>query len=522
MTAFTSIVSSTSSGGIPVGQSLYLTNAYYYPSVLSLGSMQLLHTGNLLAYNSNYSTLVSNYPAMAYYNHEANANVILLNANNTLNWANVANAYAHSTPSYVTGGIYGHATKIEKTNTDFLMITMTSLQTTSTGYPLSNVSAYAQNAGNTIFYKYGPNIANLATGNTSYPVKPFNGSLVGAYSYGTGFNDSLSYNGRVIVVGGITSFQQTANNVDAGLLDIYQYANAVILHSNTNTFSQINVTLINAGLTPSDVFLSNYGTSYTTATASQFVYSAIASNGNHIITHTKVIAQTNAFIMTSTDGATWTGRTMTGAPANVEIRRTTYSNSGNCYIFVSSSGNVYTSTDGYTLTTRTCPIIPGSITIPLIVGQSCLSATSTTNTFILLASNTLYQTSNGVTFTRINMDLDANLKIFAASALQVYNMSIAYVNSKFIISGTNGRAVYSDNDGATWKLDYGRYPLNLTNTEPGYSTYMGQTVHSNSLYCVLRSATNVVPINLTTSIAQTSPSLFGMQEVQPGYWLRIK
>jgi hypothetical protein len=515
MTAFTNLVSS---GGVQIGQTLTLTNPYYYPSVLSLGNMQLLHTGNLLAYNSNYSTLVSSYPAMGYYNHEANANVILLNANNSLNWANAVNSVAFS--PVTSSPVYGHAAKLEKTNTDFLLITMISTLTLTSAAVQAVINAYA-NSANTIYYKYGPNIANLATGNSSYTIRGYNGTgLLANGTYGTGFNDSISYNGRVIVIGGVTACQQTPNSGSG--VDYLSYSNGVILHSNTNTFSQINVALFNGSNANVDYALPDYGTQYTTTTPSFFVFTGIASNGNHIVVHTKRIAQSNAYIMTSTDGVSWTGRTMSGAPANVEIYRTAYSNSGNCYIFVSSSGNVYTSTDGYTLTTRTSPIVPNSLSIYPVIGQSCMSATSNSNTFIILSANTMYRTSNGVSFSRINMDLDANLKIFAASAATRDYMSIAYVNGKFIISGSNGRTVYSDDDGATWKLDYGRYPLNLTNTEPGYSTYLGQTVHNNSLYCVLKSATNVVPINLTTSTAQTTPHLFGMQEVYTGSWLRIK
>ncbi len=502
-----------------VGQSLQLAPAQQYSTLQSFGNEQYLHSGNLVTYTADYKPLVDTSRSFGFVNIVVNANNTLLNSNSTLNWMNTSPfTNANISNSNRLLAITGHMASIQKSNTDFILVNPGVNFTTG-----DKQVAYLR-------WKYGPNVANTAVTNANNNLFPS-----GQSNFYSGFWDTITYKGRVIVIGSSNRlsldftpgtppyYDPNYVSIEPGFDPNYSatsVVNALIMQTNTNSFSYVtNVAFVRGPESNTSTFSFSYTESANLTTT------GIASNGNYIVVHTQAIAQSSGRIRTSTDGLTWTNRTMSGAPANVEIRRTTFANSGNVFVFVSQDGNVYTSTDGFALTARTSPIPPGTgvTPIPLVLGQSNYSAGSNTNTFIILSSNTMLRTSNGIAYFFVDMDLDANLAKFKATGA-ANNLAIAYNGGRFTIMSNSGVVVYSTDDGATWLQDFGLYAQNIANAASGYTNYRSLTreTSSNLLFTVVTNSENVIPLNVTSSFGQTNPSLIGSVITSGGNWTRIK
>lgn len=481
-------------GGKSAGESANLVPADVYGTNPTLGTVEYLHTANVKQYVSDYADLKKT-PLLCFKNVAANANVLILNANANLVWSN--------TTIYGSGTGPGAWFKLEKSNTDFIRV----------GYPQWH------NNGETstllMVWKYGPNVANLATGNANTPVMTGPSVTnwgVSAWWGGSGYFDSLSYKGRVVIVGGRTFLSSYFIEDNTFTLS----ANAFIYATNTNSFTRVAQTAFGQIFSGDNSGSPKPNTHY---------YYGIASNGELLVTHTREVAQVSGRIATSTDGLTWTNRTMSGAPA-VEVRRFTYSNAGNCFIFITENSNVYTSTDGFTLTSRTAPPTVGGLAnvVCNVTGQSMYSATSNSNTIILLNSNTMIHTQNGVSYGYRNMDLDSNLRIFKSEVTQPNTLSIVYYQNKFIISNYSGKTVYSDDDGVNWKLDFVRYNQNLNNVVANHVGWVSQSVLDGNLYCINynTSSGNNFPVDASSTIAQTNPDYVGTTGLVAGYYTILK
>lgn len=195
-------------------------------------------------------------------------------------------------------------------------------------------------------------------------------------------------------------------------------------------------------------------------------------------------AATAGFVCTTTDGVTWTDRTLsvTGATA-AYIRRATWSTIGNCFIFVTDTGLIYTSTDGYTWTSRTAPAgMPTAVSG--YYGQASFSANTSSATLISLGGRSVtggpyvLKTTNGTTFTLIDLStapgLAGSFSYAPANANLPYTPNIAWdpTTSKLVISCTAGTyynqvpnaIAYSTDSGATWTLDSTKFNLSGLNT----------------------------------------------------------
>lgn len=480
-----------------IGQPISMNPPEFYPTIITFGNEQYVHSGNLVTYSSDYAELKNRLPTMSYINLVANANVLLTNSNATRNWANVANSSAGN-QQLVPGT--GHLATIEKSNTDILMLVK----------PIFTSGA-ASNSW--LAVKFGPNIANLATGNSNVTF-----TATQTYESGSGFYDSLTFGGRVIVCGGTGLYSSTYNppyydptfgGVPASFTQAFSYGRHIV-QTNTNSFSYISGTNASATFTQSSGPTANW------------VYYALASNGNHIVAAVGAPGTNAGAIQTSTDGLTWTSRTPNTAMIGA-LRRAVYSNAANAYIYMTDRGFIYTTTDGFNLTNRTSPLANLSSIVSLAYEQSLYSATSTTNTFIVISSNTMVRTSNGVSYFTVPFETDANLNYISSERSNV--ISIIWANNRFIMSTNSGRTIYSTDDGATWRADNTKYVQNVANQEGGYTIYQGAFVDvagGNVIYSTVRNTFNVLPVNVSSGLLAANPSLVGTTTSVGGWWIRLK
>ena len=198
-------------------------------------------------------------------------------------------------------------------------------------------------------------------------------------------------------------------------------------------------------------------------------------------------AATAGFVCTTTDGVTWTDRTLSVAGATAAyIRRVTWSTIGNCFIFVTDTGLIYTSTDGYTLTSRTAPA--GMTTsVTNYCGQTSFNANTSSATLISLGGRSVtggpyvLKTTNGTTFTLIDLatapGLAGTYSYAPGNANSPFTPNIAWdpTTSKLVISCTAGvyygnasnAIAYSTDSGATWTLDSTKFLTTGENTISG-------------------------------------------------------
>lgn len=561
MATLTGIIASSSGGGgggggIDIGQMANLAPINQYGSFADsvginpvIAGKEYIRTGFLKKYNSDYSSLIANGIARHYCHIDANSNTMVslqaaVNSNGTqlkLNWANnqipIAQGYVQAGAN---GGLSGPILHLEKSNTDFILFGFTYRGGIGRGY-LNDT-----NQTTPFNYKFGPNIANVATGNSNtWFSGPDENDNIGGKQYfrgNSGFMDSHTFKGRVMVVGGrkfLTNWFVDPTYNDIGWVTNY---NAFVIATNTNSFSTVSQTALSI---PGDDD-TNYGDSP--------LRTAIASNGNNlIVVCSNRLAQTSGYIITSTDGLTWTNRTPSGAPNLSYLRRLTYSTTGNCFIYVISDGRVYTSTDGYTLTNRTLglplPYANGRTAnvVSFNAGQSRLSAHSNSNTIILLNANTMLHTQNGVSYGIRSFNDTPNLTHFIGGYGGGNSTSIVYYNNNFIIMapGIGGRTVYSDDDGVTWKLDFSRWNQNAINlrfqnagsvrysangeaaTDSNNFDYTGFADPINidgKLYCInYGGSAGGFPIDISAQVAQTTPTFVGVPYISvTSQYLRIK
>lgn len=340
-------------------------------------------------------------------------------------------------------------------------------------------------------YIYGPSI-------TSSPTATVNN---GATNAGTG-NDSLTFNGNAIY-----TWSQ----------NIYSGNSAVSSGALQNRYTE-----------------SVAGFNWLAASPT----TAIAVRGNV----ENFATATSGFVKTSTNGTTWTNRTIsiTGAAAAETVSRVTWSTVGNCFIFVGSAGSIYTSPDGYTLTKRTTPSgMPATVSGSYVNNSLC--ANSSTATLISLGGLTglnagpyVLKTTDGTTFTVI--DLSTASGLFGAYS---YNPSGVYplvpqiawdtTTSKFVIACcsiyyyTGGQILaiaYSTNDGASWTLDSVKA---LTNGRNGFFG-MNSTSDGNFFIGIGLSDQNstkyVTPSFVNNKIGNGTPDYVG-SGTATGQFIRI-
>lgn len=540
------------SGGIGVGEPDNYNYVVQGPNPI-IGTKEFLLQGFWKPYDSSYLPAITSNKSLGFINCSANSDIG--NSNSTRSWANVmscAQYYGWETganPTY--GATMGTPCKVEKSNTDYIMIQFFPFcpQYSASYYQVVNSPGVSTSSfpgsgsGLPCFFKYGPDINSLATGNgaINMPETFTEGDTGSNYVFagtqpGGGYYDSITFKGNVFVCGGYINVTSVIAGTTATRGTIK--AQSFIYVCNTNTFTgkvntSFGIVANNTGNSSQPAIYSGYYTTPGYGTPylgnNQFTYTAFASNGSHVLAHSHFIANGNSGrIMTSTDGNTWTARSMTGAPL-INVVRTTYSNAGNCYVFVTNSCGIYVSTDGFTLTQKTTPVGAPAIAnaVPTVAGQSAYSATSNANTIILLNTRQMIWTNDGNTFNYTDMTQTANLGIFGFTN----NISTVYDGARFIIMGTNGMTAYSDNDGASWKLDYTKISTNTSNISLTYSSYYGLSNVGGNVVCINHDSSSkyYLPILLSSTTAQSTPTFVGVPtytvgsyKPTTGVYMRIK
>lgn len=163
-------------------------------------------------------------------------------------------------------------------------------------------------------------------------------------------------------------------------------------------------------------------TTWTTATSNttQPIYKVAYGNG------TWVGAAEGGKVITSTDGSTWTERTVDPAttPYAQSFLNVTYG--GGKWVVVGNAGHIFTSNDGINWTEHS-----------INTANNLSGITYANSTYVIVAnSGNIYYSSDAVTWTNTKPASDDFL-------------GVAYGNSIFVAVGANGIA-YSSPDGATW------------------------------------------------------------------------
>ena len=132
--------------------------------------------------------------------------------------------------------------------------------------------------------------------------------------------------------------------------------------------------------------------------------------------------RSRSYIVTSTDGITWTSRT---SPVSDELRAIVYANG--MFVAVGYNGTIVTSTDGITWTKQNSTVT--SVFLAIAYGNGMFVAVG--------SSGTIVTSTDGITWTKQTPPVSAEL------------LAIAYGNGMFVAVGSPGTIVTST-DGITW------------------------------------------------------------------------
>lgn len=199
---------------------------------------------------------------------------------------------------------------------------------------------------------------------------------------------------------------------------------------------------------------SNFYISGTTATnfSTTYTMNVCASNtaGTLAVVASFAGAGQPGAIATSTNGQSWTERTVSGGSNNY-FYRATWCPVGNCFIYVSwNDQKVWTATDGYTIVDRGKPgnISTGgswSNSYSLMNNHYCASSSS--STLISIQDNTstgwIIKTTNGTSFTATSVSdfFGGLVKAGAATIPKLY-----YFNNAYYALFTSGNQTYAHSD----------------------------------------------------------------------------
>jgi hypothetical protein len=149
-------------------------------------------------------------------------------------------------------------------------------------------------------------------------------------------------------------------------------------------------------------------------------------------------------VATSTDGITWTVRTVTGT--NSHVNTFAYNGSNTIVASFVSGTNVATSTDGITWTARTLALATASST-KVAYGNSVFVGAQVMQTGATTYNSYISTSTDGITWTYRSTAI--------VNASEVNN--IAYLNNKFWLWGSGGyfssSSIFTSTDGITWSQD---------------------------------------------------------------------
>jgi long-chain fatty acid transport protein len=185
---------------------------------------------------------------------------------------------------------------------------------------------------------------------------------------------------------------------------------------------------------------------YVNVSAGKSYVNAAAKPDGSLAVIIKELTAAAGNIATSSDGATWTARTPSGATGGSgEVYSVGWSPCASAWVMAKEDGTVYTSANGYDFTARTAPVIVEN----RHDASSRYIASSATSTLIAHAGGDLLRTTDGTTWTLITTaDLFSGLS-------ESITFTICHVGGAYWLTADNGWLATSTDDGLTWARHYG-------------------------------------------------------------------
>jgi hypothetical protein len=319
---------------------------------------------------------------------------------------------------------------------------------------------------------------------------------------GIGASAALARYGTSITgtaTGGVTPL----NEGEGGSSDTADIYSSAILYCTINGSTTTYKLWRSTGTTYSDTYTLPNAGPWTLSSSPSLVIGFSGANAN---------TTTAGSVITSTNGTSWTS-TNTSAnvtpTSNERQSRLVYSTAGGNFILVTTLGNIFTSTNGTTWTSQTKPSeMPASV--PFIRGNNIfLAAKSATATLISVGEGKFIRTTDGTTFTLINLSVDPGVNAWFPSNSTI---EITYDGTNFIIMNPTLTAFgYSLDDGLTFQIDYQKLVKQTSPTT--FRSHSLQYTNSKFWYYMVNGLSNSVfagstAYDLDTRVIRSNPPQF--------------